>query len=112
MEGLLPDKTRNRPKQPYRAPDSVSFLRGDKPDYVREFLSPENVKATGYFNPDAVNKLVKKCERMHTNSIPVSAKDDMAIVGILSLQLLDSLFLRTFKTRNFEPINVKIFKDT
>jgi len=106
MEGLLPENTRNRPKQPYRAPDSVSFLQGDKPDYVSELLSPGSIKSTDYFNPDAVNKLVKKCERMHTNGIPVSAKEDMAIVGILSLQLLDSLFIRDFKYRHVEPINV------
>jgi len=79
-----------RPKQPYRAPDSESFVR-NAPDYVAELLSARAIARAGYFEPRAVERLLAKCRRAPGQ---VSAADNMAFVGILSTQLLHSSFVR------------------
>jgi asparagine synthase (glutamine-hydrolysing) len=80
---LLPPIIGNRAKQPYRSPDSVSFVGPHQPGYVDECLSPPELAANGWFDPGAVGKLVKKC-RGHA---PTGFRDNMAFVGILSTQL-------------------------
>ncbi|QDU24188.1 asparagine synthase (glutamine-hydrolyzing) [Urbifossiella limnaea] len=86
----LPPAIARRPKQPYRAPDSQSFFGPAAPEYVAELLGPAAVARGGYFDPAAVAKLVKKCRA----GAAVSLRDNMALVGILSVQLLDHLFVR------------------
>ena len=91
VRDLLPDSVVNRTKQPYRAPDSQSFLAGkDTPDYVRELLSEERIRSSGYFEPGAVTKLVDKCSAGRG----IGFADNMALVGILSTMLLDEEFVR------------------
>jgi asparagine synthase (glutamine-hydrolysing) len=83
MQDLLPPEINKRPKQPYRAPDSLSFVGKAAPDYVAERLSADAVGAAGYFEPRAVGKLVNKCGTLPS----VGFRDSMALVGILSTQL-------------------------
>jgi asparagine synthase (glutamine-hydrolysing) len=86
----LPSSIVERPKQPYRAPDSESFMKGDH-EYVEALLAPDAIARAGYFDPRAVRRLVQKCR----NPVgPVSSGDNMAFVGILSTQLLHSAFVR------------------
>ena len=87
----LPRCIGDRSKQPYRAPDSGCFFQNEQPvDYVAALLSPARVKDAGYFDPDAVEKLVQKCARGQA----IGFADNMAFVGILSTALLDELFIR------------------
>jgi asparagine synthase (glutamine-hydrolysing) len=87
----LPREIVERPKQPYRAPDSESFLHAGAPEYVNALLAPEAIARAGYFEPRAVRRLVEKCR----NPLgPVSAGDNMAFVGILSTQLLHSFYVK------------------
>ncbi len=79
---LLPAAICNRTKQPYRAPDSPSFLGPHQPAYVDACLSAEGLAAGGYFDPRAVDKLVRKCRGQPL----VGFRDNMAFVGILSTQ--------------------------
>lgn len=88
MRDLLPPEIGNRPKQPYRAPDSPSFTGPSAPAYVDEMLSPQALEQTGYFNPRAVAKLRAKCEA----GKQVGFRDNMAFVGILSTQLWNRAF--------------------
>ena len=92
MEGLLPAEVRRRPKRPYRAPISPSFFNPSTHAYVEECLSPESIRANGYFNPAAVSRLADKC-RQETR---LGENDSMALAGILSLQLLHHLFVDYF----------------
>jgi asparagine synthase (glutamine-hydrolysing) len=88
----LPRAIVERPKQPYRAPDSESFLGAGAPAYVQALLSPDAIVRAGYFEPRAVRKLVEKCR----NPLgPVSAGDNMAFIGILSTQLLHSCYVKS-----------------
>jgi asparagine synthase (glutamine-hydrolysing) len=86
----LPEAIAKRVKQPYRAPDSESFFGLGAPEYVEELLSPRAVARSGYFNSSAVQKLVQKCRAGGA----VGFKDNMALVGVLSVQLLDQQFVR------------------
>ena len=88
MRDLLPPETINRYKQPYRAPIRSVFFGEESPEYVRESLSPNKLRETGYFNPDAVAALVAKCD----SNRKVSETEEMALVGILSVQLLHSMW--------------------
>ena len=87
----LPRAIVERPKQPYRAPDSESFLHASAPPYVEALLAPEAIARTGYFEPRAVRRLVAKCR----NPLgAVSAGDNMAFMAILSTQLLHSCYVQ------------------
>lgn len=89
VQNILPLQILERPKQPYRAPIHRSFL-GDKiPQYVSELLSEEKIKAYNYFNPKAVSALVKKGKATEN----FSERDNMALAGILSTQLVHYLFV-------------------
>jgi asparagine synthase (glutamine-hydrolysing) len=93
MKDLLPDAVLRRTKQPYMAPDAKSFFLGDRFDYVDELLSDRYLAESGYFNTKAVALLVKKCRQ----SPVLGFKDNMALVGILSTQLLHDLYIRNFQ---------------
>lgn len=96
---LVPSSVRNRPKQPYRAPDAVSFFNPStgkaRQPYVEELLSAEVVRDYGIFDPDAVQKLVAKAKAGRASSF----LDNAALVGILSTQLLNSQFIEHFEER-------------
>lgn len=87
----LPREIVERPKQPYRAPDSESFVHAGAPQYVDALVSPEAIARTGYFEPRAVSRLVKKCRAPLGG---VSAGDNMAFMAILSTQLLHSSYVQ------------------
>ncbi|MCC6781324.1 MAG: asparagine synthase (glutamine-hydrolyzing) [Planctomycetes bacterium] len=83
-EELVPRAIRERQKQPYRAPIGASLLAADSP--AAAMLAPDAVKRYGYFEPGAVARLVEKL-RSHPSGAG-SAREDMAIAGIVSLHLL------------------------
>lgn len=90
----LPDIIWRRGKRPYRAPIHRSFFNPQPPEYVRELLSPEAVAAAGYFEPDAVQKLARKAGAAFSGSVGLSEVEDMALVGILSTQLVHQMFIQ------------------
>lgn len=89
--GIIPDDIVNRQKQPYRAPDAVSFVGAAAPAYVAEMLGEPALASSGLFDVAAVRNLYAKCDeraRKPGNEITFSNTDNMALVGILSTQLL------------------------
>jgi len=97
--GFIPTPLIERPKQPYRAPITSCFF-GDNSsskselDYVDDLLSETSIKRSGYFNSKKVTSLLDKCKK--NNSSLISEKENMAIAGILSTQLLDHMFIRNY----------------
>ncbi|MEI8139863.1 MAG: asparagine synthase (glutamine-hydrolyzing) [bacterium] len=89
----LPREIWRRPKRPYRAPVQRSFFNEKGHDYVRELLSPEKVKMTGLFNPAAVSQLVMKAKQ----GIPLGETGEMALVGIISTQLVHHQFVEKLR---------------
>ncbi len=96
VKGLIPETIRNRHKQPYRAPDSQSFRAAGKGaplfEYVETLLAPSAVREGGVFDPGAVDKLLGKARQGQI----VSMKDNMALVGVLSTQLVIDQFVKNF----------------
>jgi asparagine synthase (glutamine-hydrolysing) len=92
--GHMPQELIDRPKQPYRAPISGCFFNDEPQDYVADMLSEASIKKAGYFDPAKVERLVAKCK---TNAGQLlSERENMALVGILSTQLLDHQFIQNF----------------
>src|SRR5688572_7959258 len=85
----LPAEILARVKRPYRAPIHKSFFNEAKLDYVRELLQPEAIRSAGLFNPAAVSQLVMKIDQGR----PLGETDDMALVGIISTQLVHEQFI-------------------
>lgn len=107
--GFIPDQLIDRAKQPYRAPISNSFFGESSPAYVMTMLSEETIKDRGYFNPQKVASLVRKCGQQKGNLL--SERENMALVAILSTQLLDHMFIRNFPAFPVEePKDVKLFQ--
>jgi asparagine synthase (glutamine-hydrolysing) len=88
----LPSEIWKRRKRPYRAPIHRCFFSQPARDYVQELLSPEKLKSTGLFQPAVVSRLVEKIEQGGR----VSETDEMALVGIISTQLLHHRFVAAF----------------
>jgi asparagine synthase (glutamine-hydrolysing) len=86
---LLPPRLAERPKQPYRAPDSASFFGASRPDYVARLLSGAAIADSGLFDRGAVEKLVKKGRDGRVNGF----RDNAALTGILSTQLWREAFV-------------------
>jgi asparagine synthase (glutamine-hydrolysing) len=106
---LIPPELAKRPKQPYRAPVSRCFLGDNIYDYVKELLSEHALRQTGYFHPGKVTKLLEKGQRQE--GYLLSERENMALVGIISTQLLDHQFIQNFPPYPVnEPMNIKIFK--
>jgi asparagine synthase (glutamine-hydrolysing) len=102
----IPPEIWKRPKRPYRAPIHHSFIHKKTPDYVNELLSFESIRGSGYFKPAAVTQLVEKVRR----GSRLGETDDMALVGILSTQLVHHQFVQSIRhpPAISDPDDVKI----
>ncbi len=85
---LLPPPIVARDKQPYRAPDSASFVAGAGRELARERLSASALAAAGFWRPERVASLQRKWEAGRLTA----ARENMAFVGVLSAQLLVQQF--------------------
>lgn len=104
----LPEEIWLRHKRPYRAPIRRSFLSGIVEPYVEELLSAEVVRGAGYFKADAVRRLMAKLGGAEL----ASETDEMALVGILSTQLVHHQFVSGFRPRTAlsREDNVKVIR--
>lgn len=86
----LPREILARDKQPYRAPDSASFFENGQPvDYVADLLAPDAITRAGYFEPQAIQRLLSKCQ----SGRAIGFGDNMAFMGVLSTMLLHHQFI-------------------
>jgi asparagine synthase (glutamine-hydrolysing) len=85
---LLPKDIWQRRKKPYRAPIHQSFFSPETNEISYELLSAESIKEANLFSPAAVNKLVNKAAQVSQ----LSEIEEMALVGIISSQLVFSEF--------------------
>jgi asparagine synthase (glutamine-hydrolysing) len=79
----VPAEILARKKQPYRAPDAAALI--DAP-YLDDVLCEQEVRKAGVFQPEPVTQLLRKCRARAAGAF--SNADNMALVGILSTQLL------------------------
>lgn len=90
---LLPPDILQRKKQPYRAPDALSFVESPAPSWIAEVLRDDAIRQAGVFDPQAVRLLWSKCQARAPQG-QFSNTDNMAIVGVLTTQLLHELLVR------------------
>jgi asparagine synthase (glutamine-hydrolysing) len=87
----LPTRIANRPKTMFRASLSKTFLGADRPPWVDQLLDTESLRATGYFDPAAVER-----ERRAQLSIPrITARRfvfDVGLTCVVATQLWHHLY--------------------
>ena len=104
MVGRLPKEVIRRRKQPFLAPFGTPFVGDSATEEIRELLSPNNLKAFGYFSPKKVVGLIAAVEaHKHT---PASTRGDqlkfrrhvieqtvrgMALTFVVSTQMLEHM---------------------
>jgi asparagine synthase (glutamine-hydrolysing) len=93
VQDIVPASIVQRKKQPYMAPDILSFFTESEPDYLDHYLSDTLLKEAGMFKPAAVAKLLKKCRKRSRQGF----KENMAFVGILSSQIVYDTMIKNFK---------------
>jgi asparagine synthase (glutamine-hydrolysing) len=82
----VPAAVRRRSKKGYRAPGIESFFRDGRPlPYVEDALSPARLREVGCFDVELVDKLIRK---YLTKGRVMGEVDNMAFVGLLSLQMV------------------------
>jgi asparagine synthase (glutamine-hydrolysing) len=103
-EGLVPRSVQSRPKQPYRAPDALCFLEPAAREYVDELLSSDCIRRYGMFEPGPVAKLFEKVR----SGRPISVRDNMALVGIISTQLVMHQFVNRISWRTWNADQARV----
>jgi len=91
--GTLPKDIIKRPKHPYRAPIKQSLLNEKTSEYVKDMFSDASLKDAGLFDIPRVRMLVKKLQSVDSPG----EVDNMALVGILSTQLVVEQFIKNFR---------------
>ncbi|MBC7236334.1 MAG: asparagine synthase (glutamine-hydrolyzing) [Chloroflexi bacterium] len=103
MADLLPAHVLQRPKTPYRAPISTCFAQ-ELPEPILEALTPKAIRQAGYFEAESGERLLNKCRQGG-----LGETDAMALVGILSVQLLHQLFIEghwSAPLRSLDPCHI------
>jgi asparagine synthase (glutamine-hydrolysing) len=86
LAGALPDDIRWRRKRPLMAPLDA-WLRGSLPAFAEELLSPTRLRATGYFEPAAIERLITEVRAGR-------GFDARVLLMVLGVELWDALFRR------------------
>lgn len=103
FKGILPETIINRQKHPYRAPIGQSLL--NKNTY--EILSDHELANSNLFNISKVQRLLNK---LQTTNNP-GETDNMALIGILSTQLIHNQFIADFPDKEVPPISLGLIID-
>jgi len=85
----LPESIVRRPKQPYRAPNDKCFLEQTVQQEMEASLSKSSLNNAGLFDVKKTRKLVQK---LYARGM-LSEFENMALVGILSTQILHRQFI-------------------
>ncbi len=90
-ERWLPRSIARRRKAMFRAPFN-SFQLEHGPAFVGQLLSPESLRRTGYFQPEAVEHWRTTFPKLR-RGMPVRTSIEMGLVGILATQLWHHTFI-------------------
>ncbi len=103
----LPQQIVGRSKHPYRAPIKESLLNEQTSCCTQELLSERELKKSGLFDANKVMRLLKKSAAADS----ISEIDSMALVGVLSSQLVYHHFVDAFPRSAIEPIEPDLIVD-
>jgi asparagine synthase (glutamine-hydrolysing) len=91
-EPLVAPEIISRRKQPYRAPDALSFTEPAAREWIESVADGSALRDAGVFQPVAARALIEKCTKK-TEAGQFSNADNMALVGVLSAQLVYHHFI-------------------
>ncbi|MDT8366721.1 MAG: asparagine synthase (glutamine-hydrolyzing) [bacterium] len=95
FRSILPREIVQRPKNPYRAPiKDYLFSMGDERSELSAVTTRQSLTRAGLFDSGKVQTLKDKAEKG-----PVSESDQMALVGVISSQLLYKKFVEELPGR-------------
>jgi asparagine synthase (glutamine-hydrolysing) len=97
---IVPDAIWTRRKRPYRAPIHRCFYSPQPLDYVADLLSADALNRSECFNSDAAMRLSRKA----ATGVQLSEFEDMALVGIISTQLIYHDYVRGAARRQSAPV--------
>ncbi len=103
----IPSAIVDRVKQPYRAPDALSFVGADAPSWVGDAMSEASLARAGLFDERAVSALWKKCKTRKDDG-QFSNADNMAVVGVLSAQLLHHQFVEALPVPRIPEMKTRV----
>jgi len=106
FKNKLPQRIVNRFKNPYRAPISKAILNSNI-NLVKEYCSEESLKNSGLFDTVKIVRLINKLE----NSSSASEVDEMALIGIISTQIINKKFVESFEYDYNETDSFNLFFD-
>ena len=104
---ILPKEITSRPKNPYRAPIKQSILNAATAEYTKESLSAKSLNEAGLFDAGKVAKLLQKAQKVGD----LSEIDSMALVGILSSQIIYRKFIQDFPARPGNSVSPALIVD-
>jgi asparagine synthase (glutamine-hydrolysing) len=88
----LPARIANRRKTMFRASRSEAFFDNDRPAWMDQLLSPESLRATGWFDPEAIAR-----ERAaQVRFLPITPRRiimDLSLTCVIATQLWHHLYL-------------------
>jgi asparagine synthase (glutamine-hydrolysing) len=88
---ILPASIADRPKTMFRACMSRSFLGRSRPSWVDQLLSPESLRATGYFDPAALARQ-RAWQTRIPRITPARGAFDVGLTCAVSTQLWHHIF--------------------
>lgn len=106
FKNRLPSNIVKRWKNPYRAPIHKALLSNNL-NLVKEFCSEDAINKTGIFDSVKVLKLINKLGKLDK----AGEFDEMALIGIISTQIIHKNFIEDFNATRFESDNFDQFYD-
>jgi asparagine synthase (glutamine-hydrolysing) len=87
----LPPRIANRPKTMFRASRSEAFLDEHRPPWVDQLLSPESLRATGWFDPEGVAR-ERAAQVRFPRITPKRIIMDLTLTSVVATQLWHHIF--------------------
>jgi asparagine synthase (glutamine-hydrolysing) len=88
---ILPKQIANRPKTMFRSSLAQTFLGSHRPPWVDQLLSPDSLRATGYFDVGAVLKQ-RSLQTILPRLTPARFIFDVALTCVVSTQLWHHIY--------------------
>ena len=107
MRNKIPDGIVKRSKQAYRAPISHMINGNRSSEAIKDIISNRNINQYKLFDSAKVEGLKAK----YVKGKNISEMDDMALIGIISSQLLYDQFIHNHNKWNPSISNLDIKKD-
>lgn len=92
---FLPEEVWKRPKWPYRAPIRSALFGPQAPAEVRDLLAPSVIARLGLADTTAVASMVERA----VSGKPLGEREEMGLVGVLTLHMLGTQFGEGFASR-------------